>query len=96
MTRLHGAAVMIQKHIRGQLVRKKAITDMQAYMFFRKVQRIVTVRTLVYSLKNAFIHVKNTKQKYLKRYIFHAAARIQSLFRGFVARKYKVPICKKL
>ena len=49
------------------------------------------VRELVYCLKNAYIHVKNVKQRRLKKYIFFAATKIQSLVRGFLARKNRVP-----
>lgn len=65
-------------------------------MFFRKVQKVVQVRDLVISLKNAFLYVKDKKQRYLKKYIFQSAARIQSLFRGYLARKRKVPIRRKI
>ena len=47
-------------------------------------------------MKNAYLHVKNTKQKYLKKYIFYSATKIQSLIRGFLARRVKVPIKRKI
>ena len=78
------------------MVRKEAYKNMQAYMFFRRVHRIVNVRSLIFSMKNAFVNVRNTKQRYLKKYIFYSATRIQSLVRGFLARKIKVPIHRKI
>ena len=69
---------------------------MQAYLFFKKVHRIVNVRSLVWGMKNAYISIKNTKQRYLKKYIFFSATKIQSLFRGHIARKIKVPIRRKI
>lgn len=49
---------------------------MSPYLFFKKVHRKVTIRSLIYGMKNAFINVKNTKQKYLKKYIYYSAAKI--------------------
>jgi len=43
-SKFHGAAVLIQKHIRGQLGRKNAKKNIQAYLFFKKVKRIFNVR----------------------------------------------------
>ena len=57
-------------------MRKNTLKDMEAYLFFRKVHRIVNVRSLIYGLKNAYIHAKNTKQRYLKKYIFYSAMKI--------------------
>ena len=56
--------------------------------------RAIKVRQLVYCLKNAYIHVKTTKQRRLKKYIFFAATKIQSLVRGFLARKNRLPYKK--
>lgn len=69
---------------------------MQAFLFFNKVRKQVFVRGLAHAMKNAYICVKNTKQKYLKKYIFFSAAKIQALFRGYHARKVKVPIRRAL
>ena len=51
--KFHGAAVLIQKHIRGQLVRKTAHKDMKAYLFFKRVHRAVNLRSLIFGMKNA-------------------------------------------
>lgn len=51
---------------------------------------------MVFALKDSYINVKNTKQQYLKRYIFFCATKIQTLFRAHRARKIIVPIRKKL
>lgn len=47
-------------------------------------------------MKNAFINVRNTKQRYLKKYIYYSATKIQSLFRAYRDRKIKVPINRKI
>ena len=49
---------------------------MQAYIFFRRVHRMVNIRSLIFGMKNAFVNVRNTKQRYLKKYIFYSATRI--------------------
>jgi hypothetical protein len=49
---------------------------MQAYLFFKRVHRVVNVRSLIFGMKNAYISVKNTKQRYLKKYIFFSATKI--------------------
>ena len=54
------------------------------------------VRQLLFALKDSYLNVKNTKQRYLKRYIFFCATRIQTLYRGFRARRVIVPIRRKL
>ena len=87
----NSAATLIQRHLKGLLVRRHVRHNHEAYLFFRRVQRTVQVRDLVVSVKNAFIHIKNTKQRELKKYILHSVTRIQSLVRGFLARKVKVP-----
>ena len=69
---------------------------MQEYLFFKKVERRVFVRDLVHSMHRAFLKVKNTKQRMLKKYIFFCATRIQSLWRGFYARRVRVPVRSKL
>ena len=40
--------------------------------------------------------MKNTKQRDLKKYIFTSVTKIQSLVRGFIARKYKFPAKKAI
>ena len=72
----HNAATTIQKHIRGQLSRRRIMRQTQALQFFRKVLKTVQVRQLVIGIKNAFIHAKNKKQRFLKKYIFKSATRI--------------------
>ena len=47
-------------------------------------------------MRNAFVNVRNTKQRYLKKYIYFSAAKIQSLVRGHLARKIKIPIKRKI
>lgn len=69
---------------------------MHAYLFFKKVQRKVNVRSLVFAMKNSYIMIKDTKQRYLKKYIFNSATKIQSIFRGHYARKIKAPIRRKI
>jgi len=66
------------------------------YLFFKKVHRVANVRSLVFAMKHAYVHVKNTKQRYLKKYIFHSATKIQSLIRGFLDRRIKLPMLRKL
>ena len=76
MNRIHNAAIKIQKYIRGQQTRKYILQEEGAYLFFKKVHRIVSVRSLVYSMKQAYLNVQNTKKRYLKKYIFHCATKI--------------------
>ena len=57
---------------------------------------MILVRQLIFALKDSYLNIKNTKQRYLKRYIFFCATRIQTLYRGYRARKIIVPIRKKL
>ena len=90
------AARTIQKFIRGRLTRKSFFTNMQGYLFFKKVERRVFVRDLVHSMQRAFLRVKETKQRMLKKYIFFCATRIQCQWRGFYARRVRVPVRAKL
>ena len=94
--KLYGSAVRVQKYMRGQIARNRVKTNLQAYYFFKKVQRISLIRQLVFGLKDAYISVKETKQRYLKRYIFFCATKIQTLYRAHHARKVIVPIRRKL
>ena len=71
-------------------------TNLQTYYFFKKAQRIYLVRQLIYALKDSYLNVKNTKQRYLKKYIYFCATKIQTLYRGHRARKVIVPIRRKL
>lgn len=87
---------MVQKYMRGHVDRKRVTQNLQAYYFFKKAQRVILVRQLIFALKDSYLNVKNTKQRYLKRYIFFCATRIQTLYRGFRARKVIVPIRRKL
>ena len=74
--KLYGAAVMVQKYCRGYVDRKRVTQNLQAYYFFKKAQRVILVRQLIFALKDSYLNIKNTKQRYLKRYIFFCATRI--------------------
>lgn len=62
--------------MRGTLCRKHVKAEHEAYIFFRRALKKVQLRELVFSLKNAFIHIKNTKQQELKKYIFASVTKI--------------------
>jgi len=92
----NSAATLLQRRLRGMIVRRRLDRDTKAYKFFTRVQKAVQVRDLVVGLKNAFLFIKDRKQRFLKKYIFWAATRIQSLFRGYQARKTKIPIRRSM
>lgn len=75
-TKFHGAALQVQRHLRGYLARKEAAKEAKTYRFFKRVQRVALVNQLVHAMKSSFIQIKNTKQRYLKKYIFFSATRI--------------------
>lgn len=90
--RLFNSALLIQRIARGYRVRKHFVRQAKILHFFRKAEKVMLVRQLVYALRNSYYVEQNSRQRQLKSFINGSATKIQSLFRGVYARKYIRPL----
>ena len=94
--KFNNAAVILQKMLRGRIVRKRLSVDVKIYNFFKKVQKVALVRQLLHGMKDSFMNLKLTKQFILKNYIIHCVTKIQKVWRGHFVRAVVKPVHVKL
>ena len=80
------AATLIQKYLRGKLVRDKLNRTHRIFTFFKKAQRTVLLRQLINGMRDAYLNTKNHRQVFQVQYINACATKIQKVFRGYLVR----------
>ena len=78
---------MIQKHLRGKLVRKRVESKRGLFNLFKRAQKKVLLGELLYAMREAYLNSKKQKQVFIKNLINNCAGKIQKVFRGHLARK---------